>query len=339
MTDAFGRPRTRDRTEEIAGGPAGGAVGGPASGAGSLVRRLAGRRPGWRAVLIAGGVIAAVYYGVVLFSIHHSDAGAVPLDDDGVGHPADRVTLQVQASSLDPATGSFDVQVRPVPHGDLTGELDGQLREPLQLQVTSPGQPPTTYDFPAEQVIDPVGASVSATSQARSFPFDRPQVAFWLEVLSEDRRVPSDVEMVNDTGDWELKARVREGGESGDALRIQVDAHREPLAVGMALLFIAGIALVGAITVAIVGGSLVRRQVDFDRVIWLGAMLVAIPAVRNEMPGVPPIGTAVDLFVVFPSVVIVALALLASIVVLAINEATSASDEPVPAGSASGDSE
>ena len=96
------------------------------------------------------------------------------------------------------------------------------------------------------------------------------------------------------------------------------------LAISFTLFYVGGIVVVALITIAVIGGAIARGQVGFDQVIWLGAMLVAIPAVRNEMPGVPPIGTAVDMFVFLPSVVIVGAALLASIVVLAINEAAAA---------------
>jgi hypothetical protein len=99
------------------------------------------------------------------------------------------------------------------------------------------------------------------------------------------------------------------------------------LPVSFAIFYIAGIVVVALITVAVIGGAIARGRVDFEQVIWLGAMLVAIPAVRNEMPGVPPIGTAVDLFVFLPSVVIVGMALLAAIVVLAVNEAAAAQDD------------
>jgi hypothetical protein len=136
--------------------------------------------------------------------------------------------------------------------------------------------------------------------------------------------------MEDATEGWSIAASARPAG-AGPAVQVDVRAGREMLAISFAIFYIAGIAVVALITVAVIGGAIARGQVDFDQVIWLGAMLVAIPAVRNEMPGVPPVGTAVDLFVFLPSVVIVATALLASIVVLAVNEAQSSSGAASPA--------
>jgi hypothetical protein len=36
------------------------------------------------------------------------------------------------------------------------------------------------------------------------------------------------------------------------------------------------------------------RTLEFSMFVWLGAMLFALPAVRNTMPGVPGVGTVLD---------------------------------------------
>jgi hypothetical protein len=272
----------------------------------------------WRIVLIVGSVALLAYYAVVVASMHERASNVVPLAEAGVRHPASRVTLQVEAAALDPSTGSFDVRIRPLPRGALSEARGAQLRDPLQVRVASTGEPPVALDFPAGQVIDPVAASLGASAGSHRFPFDRPEMGFRLDALSGGEPVPIDVEMVDETDGWNLAGAVRpdDGG-----LEVEMGARREALAISFAVFSVAGIAVVGLITVAVIGGATARRQVDFEQVIWLGAMLVAIPAIRNEMPGVPPVGTAVDLFVFLPSVVIVCVALLAAIVVLAINEA------------------
>lgn len=282
----------------------------------------------WRIVLIGGTCLLVVYYGLAIGSMKLGSSGSVSLDDSGVAQGSNRVTLEVEAVNLDTSTGSFDLRMQPLPRGTLADPETGELSEPLQVKLISPGSPPQSFDFPSQQVVDPVGATVDATVGAQSFPFDRPEVAFRLEALTGDRRVPIDVEMVDQTEGWNLSGDV---SERDNVLRVDLKAGREMLAVSFTLFYIGGIVVVALITVALIGGSIARGQVDFGQVIWLGAMLVAIPAVRNEMPGVPPIGTAVDLYVFLPSVFIVGAALLASIVVLAINEAA-ASRAPTTEG-------
>ena len=276
------------------------------------------RRLRWRIVLLGGAGVLVVYYGLVFGSMRLHDTSAVNLEDHTVRRTSDRVTLEVEAVDLDTSTGSFDFRLRPVPRGAFAEPENGQLVQPLQVVLKSAGQPATSFDFPAEQLIDPVAMSIEATSGAQSFPFDKPKMGFRAEALSGGERVPLDLEMVDQTEGWDLRGVV---DDSDDMLLVDLTAGREMLAVSFTLFYIGGIVVVALITVAIIGGAIARGQVGFDQVIWLGAMLVAVPAVRNEMPGVPPIGTLVDLFVFLPSVVIVGLALLAAIVVLAINEA------------------
>lgn len=285
------------------------------------------RRKRWRYVLVGGGAVMVAYYALVFGSLQLNDTSAVDLDDSAVRNPGDRVTLQIEAVGLDTSTGSFDLRLRPVPRGSFAEPETGQLVQPLQVVVTSPGQPATTYDFPAQQLIDPVAVSVEASTGAQRFPFDHPEMAFRAEGLSLDERVPVDLDMADQTEGWNLRGVV---DDQNDLLVVDLTGSREMLPVSFTLFYIGGIVVVALITVAVIGGAIARGQVGFDQVIWLGAMLVAVPAVRNEMPGVPPIGTLVDLFVFLPSIVIVGLALLAAIVVLVINEA--AANRPVEGG-------
>jgi hypothetical protein len=287
-------------------------------GSAGRARLARARRLRWRIVLLAGAGLLVLYYGLVIGSMTLHDTSAVALDDSGLSPGSNRITLEVEAVNLDTSTGAFDVQVLPVPRGALAGERRGELRDPLEVELTSPGQLPQSFDFPADQLVDPVGASMATTVGAQSYPFDKPRVVFRMEASSRDRRVPVAVEMVDRTDGWNLSGAV---DEDDNVLRVDLAARREMLPISFTLFYVAGIVVVALITIVVIGGSIVRRQVGFDQIIWLGAMLVAIPAVRNEMPGVPPIGTAVDMFVFLPSVALVGAALLASIVVLAINEA------------------
>jgi hypothetical protein len=290
------------------------------------------RRSRWRLVLAGGVGVLVVYYGLVLTNLGSGDSAEVSVDERGLARSDDRVTLQVEAAALDPGAGTLDLRVLPVPHGRFAAEGGAELQEPLQVRVSSPGQPPQVFDFPASQLVDPVAASATTSSGAHGFPFDHPRASFRLaaSVASRDQPagdgeegVPVDVELTDETDGWNLAADV---ASSDGSLDVDLDAHREMLAISFALFYVAGIVVVALITVTVIGGAIARGRVDFNQVIWLGAMLVAIPAVRNEMPGVPPVGTLVDLFVFLPSVVIVALALLAAIVVLAIAEAAGPPD-------------
>lgn len=283
------------------------------------------RRRSWRwpAALLGAAVLLAAYYALALGSLR-SRGSDVEVDDASGGDvrqaAAERLTIEVEAVELDTGTGSLDIRLRPVPEGNFAGRRRGQLAEPIQLEISSAGGPVTAFDMPADQVIDPVAASLPADAPAFGFPFDRPHATLRLRAVARDRPVPVDLQLLNETDEWRLFGEARTTGEE---LQVELEARRELLGMTFSVIYIAGVVVVAVTTVAVVGNAIGRRNVTFDQLIWLVAMLAVIPAVRNEMPGVPPIGTAVDLFVLLPAVFIIIVALLASIAVVAADEAAS----------------
>jgi hypothetical protein len=263
---------------------------------------------------VAGAVVVASDYALALASVQHHDAGAVALDVGPRGAAEAAVTLHVEAVDLDTGAGRFDFTLRPVVGEGLRAADGTGLAEPMRVEVTSADLPPEVFEFPAGQIVDPVAVSVVASQGATAFPFDRPRTGFGLDVVTGGERVPAALEINDQTAQWRLGGDAR---TTGDRLVVDLQARRETLAIGLALFYVISIVVVGLITVLVVGGSVLRRQVAFGEIIWLGAMLVAIPSVRNQMPGVPPIGTVADLFVFFPAIVIVGVALISAVVVTA----------------------
>jgi hypothetical protein len=270
---------------------------------------------------VAGAVVVAVYYALALASVQHRDAGAVALDVGPTGAAEAAVTLHVEAVDLDTGAGLFDFTLRPVVGEGLRAADGTGLAEPMRVEVTSADLPPEVFEFPAGQIVDPVAVSVVASQGATAFPFDRPDTGFGLDVVTGGERVPAALEINDQTAQWNLRgdARTVDG-----RLVVDLQARRETLAIGFAVFYVIGILVVGLITVLVVGGSVLRRDVAFGEIIWLGAMLVAIPSVRNQMPGVPPIGTVADLFVFFPAIVVVGVALVSAVIITAQTRASAA---------------
>lgn len=290
-----------------------------------------------RALLISVLAALAAYAAFAIHGLRPTSTDRIPVataeGDDPAPLPADGVIMELTALDLDADAGSLELRVQPVPRGTWQGEVPGELRRPVQVRVSSvdpagtSGASATAFDFPQQQILDPVTATVAGTSEPQRFPFDRPEMTADLTVLHRGEPVPSGIVLTNATDGWDLTAMAQ---PSGDGLSLDVGAGRETLSISFDLFYIVGTAVVTLIALAVIAGALSRRSVDFDRVIWLGAMLVVIPAVRNEMPGVPAIGTIVDLVVFLPSVLVVAVALLVTIALLAMDEVTG--QAPAPAG-------
>jgi hypothetical protein len=267
---------------------------------------------------VAALLVVVGYYAVALVNVRGHDPGLVALDGGALASSEVGVTLHIEAVDLDTSAGAFAFTLRPIVEGALQAEDGIGLAEPLRVEVSSSNQPTEVFEFPAGQIVDPVAVMVGASQGANAFPFDRPRTDFALRVVSGGQWVPAAVEINDQTDDWRLAGEAR---MDDDRLAVDLQGRRDALAISFALLYIIGIVVVGMIAVLVVGGSLLRGAVGFDEIIWLGAMLVAIPSVRNQMPGVPPIGTVADLFVYFPTIVIVGVALTAGVVVMSLSGA------------------
>lgn len=276
--------------------------------------------PRRRIAFVALALLLLAYYAGV-FLLHAGEAAqTVDLDVEGAAAPADRVELDVQVVELAPSERSMSVLVQPVPRGDLASVHRGELETPVVLEVASPGRPPLNFDFAADQVIDAVTVPLALDSGAYGYPFDRPgaRARFTMVTKGGQNRLPLSVSVTNSANDWRLSGSSMSSDNTDLSLELQ--GKRDLLISSLAVFYLFAIATTAIITVSVIGRSLTDGEVTFSEVIWLGAMLVAIPAIRNEMPDAPAMGTAVDVFVFFPAVGIVALTLLVATVVLALSQ-------------------
>jgi hypothetical protein len=271
--------------------------------------------------LVGGGLL--LYYAVVMATGLTGERSTVGVSDaTGSSAARSRVELVATVQDLDVTSGVARLEILPVPHGrweEATGAGGasgaGALSEPLSLVVRSPGRSPVEYSLPAHQVPAAVGAVTHVANQTRRYPFDRAEGVVSFDLTTADgRNVPLAVHVEDSASSWRLSARVT---EQDGGLTLDLGARRAFLVVALALFALCAIAVAATISVAVIGTSLTDGEVAFSEVIWLGAMLVAIPAMRNSMPDVPPMGTALDIFVFLPAVGVVALALVASTFVLA----------------------
>jgi hypothetical protein len=259
--------------------------------------------------------LLVIYYAAVFF-VHSEGAHEVALETTGVVPTSDHMDLEAQVVSLDPSEREMGLEVQPIPKGEYASANGSEMSEPMRLLVSSPGRPPVEFDFPAGQALNSVVVAVGLNSGAYGYPFDHPEARARFEMITTDgdSQVPLETNLTNASNDWRLSgtAAFVNGGTT-----LNIEAKRDALVTSLAIFYLLAIGLTAIISVAVIGTSLTDGEVTFSEVIWLGAMLVAIPAMRNEMPGAPAIGTAIDVFVFFPAVGVVAMTLLAATLVLA----------------------
>jgi hypothetical protein len=253
-----------------------------------------------RAVILAALLIGcAVVYGTILA---RSDLSRGP-DEAELGAPSGRalVALYVQPIQIDAVNESMQVRISVVPLSDakvtiadrdflLTIQRGGQV-DHVQIQA---GQllPEVTFsldlhegdvrDYPLDRYVSLIILAASERAQDGSEELLPIHVTAWEGVLGFDVKAKS-VSSQRSEELWLQFAVSRTGGVA-----------------------FFGVAIYGAMLVmmlcALIIGSLVFvgiRRSEAALVGALSAMIFALPALRNALPGAPPLGVRADIFIFF----------------------------------------
>jgi len=247
------------------------------------------------AVLLIG---CAVIYGIILARFDLSGPSETEL-----GAPAGqaRVNLYLQPVQVDTANESMLIRISVVPLSDakvtiadrdlLLKILRGKQEEHVAIRA---GQslPEVTYDFDLHD------------GNVRDYPLDRYLSLMTLAASEKtqdgaERSLPIHVTAWEGVLGFDVMAKSI-GTQQSDELRLQFAVSR----TGAASFF--GLAVYGAMLVVMVCaltiGSLVFlgiRRIEVALVGALGAMIFALPAVRNALPGAPPLGVRADILIFF----------------------------------------
>lgn len=234
--------------------------------------------------------------------------------DDPANGERDYVTLQLRVQEVDLTGRVIQADVLPVPRGSLVARRAGEMTKSLRIQIASDGDTTSVVTFPRQAVLDPTTLSLTLDRGDVAYPFDRPFADFAISVQDDKTGapVPFDVELSNSARPWALSAAIAEPTYDNDvaAYPVTLDGHRDPLNVTLVGFYVLAILFTTLIAVVIISSAILRGALEFSNIIWLSATMLSFPALRAAMPGAPPIGTALDFVVFFPSMCLIAAMLL-----------------------------
>jgi hypothetical protein len=253
-----------------------------------------------RAIILAALLIGcAIVYGIILARF---DLSRQPGEAE-LGAPTGtaRIALYVQPIQIDVVNESMQVRISVVPPSDakatiadrdflLTIQRDGQVE---RVQINA-GQllPEITFGFDLHE------------GDVRDYPLDR-YVSLMTLAASERAQGGSEKSLPIHVTAWEgvlgfdVKAKSVTSQRS-EELQLQFAVSR----TGADSFF--GVAMYGAMLMmmlcALIIGSLVFigiRRIEVALVGALAAVIFALPALRNALPGAPPLGVRADIFIFF----------------------------------------
>jgi len=266
------------------------------------------KKSGLGRLLIAAGVIVlAVFYvfGLILFQ---QDAGADVADLHVGNVPADHVTMQVRVASIDPSKESAVLAITPLPEGGLTDDSGYSAKADLSFDIVTDDGTKTVKIKGGDPMVT-TQVPISISGEVSAYPNDT-----YSGDVEIDSDTPMQIEAVSHIQAYTADMTLDEHSKA-DALSVNFDFDRSRSIVIFAWFVFVLISLVALLALSVAIGVAVKGfKFEFSMIGWVGALLFVLPAIRNALPGQPPIGTIGDFAIFFWAEIFVVISLIALVV-------------------------
>lgn len=255
-------------------------------------------------IVVAIVAIACVVFYILGLVLFHNDAGADTADLQKGNVAKDHLTMHVKVASIDPTKETAVLAITPEPEGGMTDDDGYSAKEDIEFDiVTDDGT--KTVKIKAGDPMVTTQVPIVASGEVSAYPGDS---------YEGDVELDSDSPMTVDA-ESHIQAYTAE---------MTLDEHSKPteMTVNFAFTrsdsikifawFVMGlIALVAFLALSVAIGVAWRGfKFEFGMIGWVGALLFVLPAIRNSLPGQPPIGTIGDFAIFFWAEIFVVLSLI-----------------------------
>jgi Domain of unknown function (DUF4436) len=228
----------------------------------------------------------------------------------GAADTANYMEIDARVGQITPLSSSVTVRLDVIPHGKYVYNIYS-INEPMNLAVD--GVIGGHVSYPGGLTPEPVDAQMELLGNLSQYPFDSYRWFLAVRMVSDTpsaRVIPIKVVLSSTQHDWRVTpvlASVRSDG----TVDVNLYGHRSVGTAGLALFEMFIMVAVAAIALCISYTAIAgHHELSWGLFGWLGAMLFALPAIRNTMPGVPGTGTLADYTVYFWALLTVAVCLL-----------------------------
>lgn len=177
---------------------------------------------------------------------------------------------------------------------------NGRLNADILVEIDT-GTAVLNHTFKKGEV--PAAWSVNIPVQygdALDYPFDKHGGEFFFKVKLEGNPSPlARVDLDKVLHGFSASATV-EAAANGTQVGLTYEFSRSPAVIFLALMALSSLSMVVLSALGVAKHvALHGRKVEFGMLTWIAALLFVIPAVRNGLPGSPPLGALVDIALFF----------------------------------------
>ncbi|WP_019502225.1 DUF4436 family protein [Pseudanabaena sp. PCC 6802] len=220
--------------------------------------------------------------------------------------------MEVTATLLgaDPVKGDLPIRISVVPKGSFAINDSPRMSQDLTFITTVEGA--KSDGTLAKNKVPPYidGTLSLYNGRVNDYPFDKHEADLYLYFVNpknDQQSIPMSVDFNGSIPGFNVDADIIKGFDSEDNIGIKVHISRSivtkifAIFIMVAMWFVAIIVLTMSLAVL-----LQKRPIEPALFTYMGALLFALPAVRNIQPGVPPVGTLTDFLSFFWAETIIA---------------------------------
>jgi hypothetical protein len=231
--------------------------------------------------------------------------------------PFNGIVVNATLTAVDTASSSATMRIEPEPSGSYTRGRTGLLTKDVVL-YTSTTSGELAHSYGAGTFMDSFEATVPVEGDTSTYPFFHLETG--IAVLASTRGgvrsgrgVPVQLRFKSTVAGYRVSPNpaVRNGPPlESIRLQLHVNASWATIVFAVFIMFVMWALALGAVSVAV---NLVirRRKFEGSFATLLAALLFAFPTVRNNLPGIPPVGVLFDYAAFFWAEALVALSLIA----------------------------
>ena len=258
-------------------------------------------RRGWAAVILIGIVFVIAY--VTVARLYNAEGESTNANPSLSGSDAG-IVVTVTPVSVEPTTNQVTLDLAFAPQGEVVDSA-GRLASNTRIAVTSSAGT-QELKLTAGDSFSRMEVKVGTTGEEVSYPFDEHSGTFVVQADTYQRQADGSLAS---TGDIPVGLQGAAGVAGWDTA-YDFDPTFAQTAIGdvtftrafttKAFAFVLLILVVALSVLSLIVALLVfsnRRKAEVALLSWSAALLFALPLLRTYLPGTPPIGAALDIYI------------------------------------------
>lgn len=258
-------------------------------------------RRGWALLALTAAAIIAVYTLVVAF---YSAEGASTFTQTGNG-PAEGISAVVEPISISPDESMASFRITLASNDPAIEDTDGRAADNIRVTVSGPDG--------SQEVRILEGAAfgraevvLGVSGELASYPFDSYDSVYFISADFFDREtgginqsresIPVSVTTRGAVNGWDAVISVEYTAAPSAIVSVEFERAFSTKLFAIVLIALAFLVALLALVISLLVFSN-RRRIEVALLAWSGSLLFALPILRTYLPGAPPIGAALDIYV------------------------------------------